>query len=306
MKRDILRGAAALARGYLQHFPLQTGKQQVWEHAIRPYLAWRDMTFRTKTQAGFLLDVNTADVVQRYAYFFGSWEPVFTDYIKRMLRPGDVVIDIGANIGYHSLLASRVVGPSGRVFAIEASPSICAKLRHNVALNAADNVTVINVAIFRERMELPLHIHNSSNSGATTIVSEVAQRRDTEIEAIIQAMPLAEAMPIVDILRARLIKIDVEGAEWPVVQGIIDLLPRLSAATELVIEIDSQALQDQGTSVDEFLSLFESAGFRPYVFGERLDVYENRIKAFLGNFSSEVHPLSDRGFDSTDVLFRRN
>ena len=305
VKQTLLRAVAAVSRDYLQHFPLQTGKQQLWELAIRPYVAWRDMTFRTETQEGFLLDVNTTDIIQRYIYFFGSWEPVFTTYLKRTLKPGDVFIDIGANIGYYTILASRLVGPSGHVFAIEASPSICARLRHHVALNAATNVTIVNAAIYRERTELPLYRHEATNIGATTVMADVAQRRDTEIEAIVPAMPLAEAVPVADVQRARLIKIDVEGAEWPVLQGIADLLPQLSRETELVIEIDPEALRDQGTSTDEFLSLFAASGFSPYAFDERLEVYEYRIKAFLGEFSTELHPYASHGLDRIDVLFRR-
>lgn len=305
MKQTTFRVAAALARGYLQRVPLRTGKRHLWDHAIRPYIAWRDMSFRTKTQAEFFLDVNTTDIIQRYIYYFGVWEPVLTDYIQRTLKTGDVFIDIGANIGYYTILASRLVGASGQVFAIEASPSICASLRHHIALNAASNVTVINAAIYRERAELPLYMHEATNIGATTIMADVAQRRDTAIEAVVQAMPLADAVPVQDIRRARMIKIDVEGAEWPVLQGIADLLAHMSPETELVIEIDPQALRDQGTSTEAFLAVFAAAGFRPWSFDERLAVYENRIRAFTGDFSSELQPYVSLGLDRVDVLFRR-
>lgn len=63
------------------------------------------------------------------------------------LKPGDVFVDVGANIGYFSLLASKLVGPGGRVVAIEASPEVFDLLRRNLELNKAHNVRAVNVAI---------------------------------------------------------------------------------------------------------------------------------------------------------------
>jgi hypothetical protein len=89
-------------------------------------------------------------------------------------------------------------------------------------------------AAYREQTELSLYGHEATNIGATTIMADVAQRRDTEIEAVVQAMPLADAVPVADMVRARVIKIDGEGAKWAVLQGIADLHPYASGGFDRI------------------------------------------------------------------------
>ena len=78
---------------------------------------------------------HTADLIQRYVYYFGVWEPTISQWFKGYVRPGDIVVDVGANIGWYTLLAAQRVGPEGQVVAIEASPTIAEHLRANLALN---------------------------------------------------------------------------------------------------------------------------------------------------------------------------
>lgn len=305
MKNALFRTSAALSRAYLQHFPLRHGKKELWNRAVRPYVAWRDMTFQCETSFGVRLNLCTTDIIQRYIYFFGIWEPVITEYLRRCLKPGDTFIDIGANIGYHSLLAARLVGPGGRVFAIEASPSIFALLERHIDLNGATNITAVKAAVYRERAEVPIYLHAGENLGGTTIVTQVAARRHAAVEAMVQAMPLSEIIAPGNIVQARVIKIDVEGAEWPVVQGFAELLPDLSETTEILVEVDAQALRDQGTTPEDFVRLFTASGFRPFIFDQRLGAYDHRIEAYLGTFSAEMRPLADLTFDGAEILFRR-
>jgi len=287
-----------LSRAYLRYFPIRHGKRALWNHAIRPYIAWRDMAFRCETSFGARLDVHTADTVQRYIYFFGVWEPALTEYLRHSLSAGDVFIDIGANIGYYTLLAAQLVGPTGRVFAIEASPSIFRVLEHHVTENCASNVTTVHAAVYRERAEMPVFLHAADNRGGTTIVKQVALGRHTALEAIVPAMPLSDIVPPADIVRARMIKIDVEGAEWPVVQGFIDLIPQLSGHTEIFVEVNAEALRDQGTTAEEFLQLFVAAGFTASAFDYPIETYLGRPSA--------PRPLTRQDFSAADVLFRRD
>lgn len=72
--------------------------------------------------------MDTQDLIQRYLYLFGAWEPHLTGWLRRRLRPGDGFVDVGANIGVFSVLAARLVGESGRVVAIEASADVHRRL----------------------------------------------------------------------------------------------------------------------------------------------------------------------------------
>src|SRR5580704_5776748 len=77
----------------------------------------------------------------------GCLEPRTTALFERILRPGNSCIDVGAHVGYHSLLAARLVGASGRIFAIDPQPYNCAKILTNAELNGFTNVTVVAAAV---------------------------------------------------------------------------------------------------------------------------------------------------------------
>ena len=93
----------------------------------------------------FECDVRIA--ASREAYFIGRYEPQETCVARSILRPGDVFVDVGANCGYFTLLAAGLVGPSGRVVAVEAHPEIYETLRRSLGLNHLPYVTAGNVAV---------------------------------------------------------------------------------------------------------------------------------------------------------------
>jgi ubiquinone/menaquinone biosynthesis C-methylase UbiE len=88
---------------------------------------------------------DTKDVIQRNIYAFGVWEPEITRWLEGFLRPGDFVLDVGANTGYFSLQASKLVGPKGQVVAIEPVPSINAAMTRNLEANNCSNVRLLNL-----------------------------------------------------------------------------------------------------------------------------------------------------------------
>src|SRR5260221_5067023 len=74
---------------------------------------------------------------------FGTYEPELRSLIRALLPPGGVAVDVGANVGWHSLLMAHVAGPGGRVFAAEANPSVRKVLEQSIGLNRFSNVEVI-------------------------------------------------------------------------------------------------------------------------------------------------------------------
>jgi hypothetical protein len=121
LRKAIARAASPLLRPYFRHWPAPFDKNYIWHKVVRrlngpDQLLWADM------RGGMRLAVDTRDACGRIMYFFGMWEPNLTAVIRNRLQPGDGFIDIGANIGYYSVLASGLIGPQGRVIAIEAIP----------------------------------------------------------------------------------------------------------------------------------------------------------------------------------------
>src|ERR1019366_3290126 len=94
------------------------GKRTVWD-LLSPHLWWLERFVQAETVFGCTLYVDTRETGGRYIYYFGIWEPNLTRWIQERLSPDDTFIDVGANIGYYSLLAAKL---GSQVVAIEAAP----------------------------------------------------------------------------------------------------------------------------------------------------------------------------------------
>jgi len=155
---------------------------------------------------------------------------------RRVLRADDVVIDGGANIGLFSLVASRCVGPHGRIYAFEPQPAVSRLLHENIALNRADNITVVGKAASDQSGQATFYEFEDS----THDLPSLGKRPDKKVERAYQV----ETVRIDDVVneRVRLYKLDIEGAEWFAMRGserilfsdppphvIIELNPRTCA-----------------------------------------------------------------------------
>ncbi|MGC8484781.1 MAG: FkbM family methyltransferase [Candidatus Baltobacteraceae bacterium] len=198
-----------------------------------PYTNFVDTPVRVVASFGGVFEGRLSGVVQRSLFHFGLFEPNLTALIVGRLRPGDTFIDVGANVGYFTLLASKLVGPEGQVVSIEASPTTYAALRKNIEANDATNVRTVNVAAFDCEASVPIYYlpEEEFTSGASLF------RAIGPKEAIVSAKPLAIILSANELLNARLIKIDVEGAEERVVAGLLQAERHLRPDVEIVVEV---------------------------------------------------------------------
>ena len=143
------------------------------------------------------------DFIQTYLYLFGVWEPDITAFIDRRLETGRVFVDVGANIGYHTLLAAR---HGARVVAVEASPRIFAMLQENVRVNGADGVRLVNKAVAERAGTCEVYAGPVQNIGLSTTVKQRGFTRESEVEAA----PLSDLLEPDEIDATQMVKIDVE------------------------------------------------------------------------------------------------
>lgn len=247
------------ARAFIRFAPPSSAKENLWQQIVEPYLAWHGHRFVARTVAG-LIAGNTNDIIQQYLYYFGTWEPQVTAFVLRRLQPGDGFVDVGANIGFFSLLASRKVGSRGSVVSIEASPEIFALLQSNISRNRAQ-VRALNFAASDSRGQLALYPGDECNCGTTTI----AAAPDTAAKAVVEAAPLDELLTPNEAMQARLVKIDVEGAEAAVIAGADSLLKRSRQDCEFLVEIHPEMLSRLGRCAEDVLQPFRAAGYHAYV-----------------------------------------
>ena len=219
-----------------------------------------------ETRHGFAMNLDLAQFVDRTIYCTGEWEPLETGLIAKILKPGDVFVDVGANIGYFTLLASRRVGPEGRVIAVEANPRTFKLLEANVRLNGCANVTLHHVAAGEAAGLATLFEREAGNSGG----DQVDFTGDGKI-----AVERLDAL--VGEQRVRLIKLDIEGAEAKALRGASGLLERADAP-DLVFEFTPKFLSGMGDDPRELIGFLQAIGYRLETNG---DVGRNPVEEHL-------------------------
>ncbi|MBL4687128.1 MAG: FkbM family methyltransferase [Nannocystaceae bacterium] len=148
----------------------------------------------------------------------GTWEQHQTEFILERLAPGDTFLDVGANLGYYTVLAAKKVGPTGRVFAFEPDPESFALLQRNVKRNGLHNVVLENKAAGAELGTLRLFL-SSANRGDHRVYDPGGGRTSIEVEVIVLDDYFAKAGGPVHVA-----KIDTRGAECAIVDGMNTML----------------------------------------------------------------------------------
>lgn len=181
------------------------------------------------------------------------YEPLATALFKRSLGEGKVVLDVGANVGYFTLLAANAVGARGHVFAFEPAPGNVRMLKRNVEMNQYENVSCLALAVGEcaGMRELTLSVFPDCNGfNQSPICSSIGSVS-------------VECVALDDFLEGRkpdVVKIDVEGAEVSVLKGMQETLQR-NNDIRLFIELNPVCLEAAGHSASELVASLKESGF---------------------------------------------
>lgn len=194
------------------------------------------------------------------AYAFkGQHETVTTDLFKKIVRPGDCIVDLGANIGYFTLLAAKLTGPTGRVVSFEPDPTNFQLLQQNVALNNYSWVTPVHGAVGNRTGKEKLFIcpydtgHHtlSARDGIDALMPHGEKMEVAAVEIDITRLDDYFYDPAV---RVNVIKIDIEGSEMGAFLGMRALIER-SEEISIFVEYFPLLIEKMGDKPEEFLSL---------------------------------------------------
>lgn len=173
----------------------------------------------------------------------GIWEPYETALVLSALQPGDVFVDVGANIGYFSVLAAALVGADGAVFAFEPDPENCRLLRHSAELNdQQQRITIVEGGLSDTPGEGRLYL-SEDNLGDHQIYAAAESRRFLPIRLFHGAQYLGQRLQRLDLL-----KVDTQGSEYQVLVGLMPLLSSLPSIPRMIIELTPYSLREAGAS----------------------------------------------------------
>lgn len=184
-------------------------------------------------------------------------EPEVTQTLCSVLRPGMTFFDIGANLGYYTLLASKIVGSCGEVHAFEPAPVQFRHLALNVKINRAKNIRLNNLALAERSGDKELFLSDGWNQG----IHSFAKMSGPAHSCLVQCTSLDEYVDRAGVAQIDVMKMDVEGSELFVLGGgksaLVDLRPRV-----IIFEACEGHAQAQGYSTSEVKQLLSEKGYR--------------------------------------------
>lgn len=214
--------------------------------------------------SGLKIWVDPADQgVASFLILTGDYEPFERSLVEQTLCEGDWALDIGGNIGYHAIHMAKAVGPTGKIISCEPSPQNFALLQKNVCENQLkDQVECHECAIGSERGDLNLYL-NEHNRGDHRIFSTESDQRSS---ISVPVYPMDDLVPLGS--EIKLIKMDIQGAEWLALQGMTRILSE-NENIHIFMEFWPNALREAQTQLDHMLDFFFQNKFHLYQIFER-------------------------------------
>jgi len=208
--------------------------------------------------------------------YFGGWERLTIEFIDNYVKPGYVVIEVGANVGSHTLNIAKKVGINGKVYAFEPTNFARGKLADNIQLNEnlAPIVEVCNYLVTDHDNSVPRRdVRSSWNiSDKDHFFSE---------KVISDSISLDAFTKINDINKVDVIKVDVDGYDCKVIFGASEIIKKNKPI--VYIELCEYALNEQGNSIDELFLFFSDMGYSKVLHEDGTSIHSpSQVKSIIG------------------------
>ena len=210
-----------------------------------------------RTHHGFRMGLQLNDWADQHIFATGNYEDYTAKVVNHLLESGDSAVDVGANIGFFTLLMAARVGPSGRVWAFEPSPSTRVRLRRNVELNHFANVTIREEAVSDVDGLSAFFCGRDDHSGVASLRPMPSSGSTYQV----RTCRLPNVIPSPS--RLRLIKIDIEGAEHLALAGMELLLQKRQP--DLIVELSDHFLREMGSSSADVYAFLSVNRYNMYI-----------------------------------------
>jgi FkbM family methyltransferase len=210
----------------------------------------------SKVKYGLVMELDVEEWPQIDLRTAGGLEPRTISLFEKILKTGDTYVDIGAHVGFHSLVARHLVGEKGRIFAIDPQPYNCDKLLTNAELNDFANIVVIAAAAGSSDGFMGLK--NQSRRDKSKLTLSGPGINDGALTFVVPTISLSWLFKTYDLHQVDLLKIDVEGFELEVLQGARDAL---GAIKNIILEVLPDEASDKVQTIQQLLHV---SGFRMF------------------------------------------
>ena len=201
---------------------------------------------------------------------FLNFEALSVAKVREQLRSGDIFVDVGANFGFYSLIASQIVGAAGHVYSFEPSPSTLELLRLNT--HAYGNILVIDKAVSDRSGHLPFfHTPDYVNSG--TVANPPFQAADEIVKINVKAIRLDDFFP--SDFEINFLKVDIQGDDLRAINGAKSLIER-SPGLKILVEWAPTWMENAGYKIDDLPTALQDLGFN------KLSVVDDYLQRLYG------------------------
>lgn len=215
---------------------------------------------------GIKIRLDLRDWIPQLIFVWGDYtiERSATTYFRSILKPGMIFIDIGANIGYYTLIASKVLGNTGRIFAFEPVSRNIAILEENININKFSNITVIQKALSNEEnqaVKIYLPTDDMCGMGSLRQLNDVNYSGEFEI---INTTTFENFLNSYGVSKVDVIKIDVEGNELNVLKGMENIFSNDNFNPILLIELTEWSLAKFTATIKDLIDYLSKYNFTAY------------------------------------------
>jgi len=263
VNRRLQRVEVLLARLGQQIEALTKSRQQLVQDVLFSQSAYlgdhRALTYLRSGQKMFV-DTRCIDVGS-HLLLGGTWEPNYAAAFARLLKPGQIVLDIGANHGFYALLAAGHVAPTGHVYAFEPNPRLSSLIKDSILVNGlASLITLVEKAVTNQEGAMLLVFQDRHSAGGhlqADSPQSAAPSEQSDLTCSVEGVVLDRHFPD---LRVDVVKMDIEGAEGGALTGMVALIER-SPEIKIMMEFSPKLMSRFSQNAEYVTEFLRSRGF---------------------------------------------